>query len=378
MSIKIKQNKTIIILTIIILLSIFLNFNQLGKHSYWIDEEYTSKYASDISNLPETLKNDHHPPLYYLIVHFSTNNYDDKSSLRYTSAIFGVLLVLAVFILSKQLFDENIALFSSFIVAISVYLVIYSQVARMYTLLSLLSLLMTYFFLKYLDSSKKKYLVLFILTGVMAVYTHYLAFSILLFLYLYLIYKTFKDKAGCMWFIKKSLGFVTIFLFFLPWIPQMLHQFKSISGGVWGSESNYFSVYLFYFNPIYFDEGLTIEATVACILFILSLIAIFFTLLHLYKKKHHDVLVFSLIVLLTIFLLAPGILSICGIFYQRYVFFFFPFFVILFSKGLLKNKYLLIVFVSLYCSLMIYLLYNWYYVIPDMYYRWIYFVPGLF
>lgn len=182
------------LLVFILLLGFALRFYNLGTESIWLDE------ASSLKNSITEQKDTGHPPIYYLILGYWVNSFGSSEfSLRFPSLIFGVLSVLTLYYVVKTIFNKNVALLSSFLMSISLFQIVYSQEARSYTLLSLLTLLSVLFFVRIIKRDKKKDYFFYALILILVNYTHYLAILLVIvynFIFYFLV--NFKQKR---WFI---------------------------------------------------------------------------------------------------------------------------------------------------------------------------------
>jgi asparagine N-glycosylation enzyme membrane subunit Stt3 len=161
--------------------------------------------------------------------------------IRLFSAIFGVLCVWAVYLVSKELFNRNVALWSSFVVAVSPFAIQYSQEARMYSMLVFLILMSVYFFLVGLRTNKLKYFIVWGFMMGLSMLTHYMGiiFSSTYFV-AYLFWAGFEQlklysgktlRKKILFFVKNILperkifwGYGVAFLVFLPWLQNFRHH----------------------------------------------------------------------------------------------------------------------------------------------------------
>jgi len=97
---------------------------------------------------------------------------------RLLATLAGLLLILAIFFITKKLFSRNIALLSSFFMTFSYWQIAWSRQARWYTLFTLFFWLSLYFFYQSLYSENKRYLnvVLCTIFTVLSVLTHGLSY----------------------------------------------------------------------------------------------------------------------------------------------------------------------------------------------------------
>jgi mannosyltransferase len=214
-----------------------LRVYRLGAESIWLDEAFTIQTAhGSLSSIVEETSKDVHPPLYYFAIHYWMDLFGDTEfSTRLLSALFGVLSILAIYKLASLLYDRPTGLVAATLLALSRFHIEFAQEARMYTLLSLLSLLSMYFLTK-LFAGRKSRLALagYIASSVLLLYTHVYSIFILAAQNLYwlsLIFisrETFK-RVWKRWLLAQ----VALLLLFLPWLTVLLQQVSRVQKGFW-------------------------------------------------------------------------------------------------------------------------------------------------
>lgn len=230
-----------------ILLAFWLRIHNLDSFSFWTDEGLTplrSGYSvADIfSNrifIQGWLSKDTHPPLFYLLIHFSRKLFGESDfAYRYPSLLAGVLLVPLLFQFGRRLRDRSLGLVVALLTAISPLQIWYAQEARMYTLLVLLAAAASYLLWRALSipdlsgAMLRRYLILYLVSAGLAFYTHYA--SIFLFatqgiFWFYLLRK--RGHARLLW------GMVLIaVLLAVPIIPYTVPRLFT------GAEASYFYV----------------------------------------------------------------------------------------------------------------------------------------
>ncbi len=235
------EKKTILtLLILILLLGSFLRIYNIGNESFWGDESatvYTTQQkASDIIediyttsvHASEYFESGGMPPFYFVIANYWTRLVGlSEAKLRFLSAIFGVISIYIVFLIGKAIFDNRVGLVSALIVSINYLHIQYSQEARPYSLVVLLTLLTVYFIINALKQQKIVYWFAYTLSAVLLIYTHYFGFFILLFEYLYVLifWKTYKRS-----FKNIILSSIGIFILYLPWIPALFRQITESTG----------------------------------------------------------------------------------------------------------------------------------------------------
>jgi uncharacterized membrane protein len=108
----------------------------LGSESLWFDEGFSAQMAES-GSLREWAK-DTHPPLYYALLSAWRHVDGSDAGLRFLCVILAVLTVAVVYATALRLFGPEPALWSALILSAAQLHVVYSQEARMYTLMVLL------------------------------------------------------------------------------------------------------------------------------------------------------------------------------------------------------------------------------------------------
>ncbi|NUO81052.1 glycosyltransferase family 39 protein [candidate division KSB1 bacterium] len=144
---------TAIALVTIVIAAAYLRFAQLGVPSFWVDElnfVYAGKsiVAGEEPRFPSGNLNQR-ARLYAESVALSFRLFGvNEFGARFPSAVFGVLSVVAVFFIARDLFGRNAGLLSAFLLTFSHLCIGWSRLARMYTLFQLLYIIGAYAFYK--------------------------------------------------------------------------------------------------------------------------------------------------------------------------------------------------------------------------------------
>jgi len=173
-----KNNWPIIL---IIILGLGLRLYHLGSQGLWIDEIPTAIAARsnilNIHNLYECIYVDLNPPLYVILLHFWIKLAGTtETSLRLLSVLFGVLSILAIYKVGFLLFNKKVALLAAFFLSISSFHLLHSQELRMYSLLSLLSLMSIYFYWKLLKKPSIEYTIVYLIFTLLLLFSHTFGF----------------------------------------------------------------------------------------------------------------------------------------------------------------------------------------------------------
>lgn len=229
------SHRVILILVSIILIGSFLRIYHLGTESIWFDEA-ASIYGSK-ENLVLVVQSSgrlhNQPPLYFVLLHFWMRLFGTSEiAVRSLSAIFGIISIFVIYQVGCQLFNWRVGLISSFLSAISCYHIYYSQEARAYSLLQLLTLLSFSFFIKVLrtDSRRALHFALLLLTNVCLAYTHPHGLFVIISQNVYFLLLWNRYKRLGFWFLGVLLGTVA---FFSPWIPVLFDRASGIAQNFW-------------------------------------------------------------------------------------------------------------------------------------------------
>ncbi|HET8930469.1 MAG TPA: glycosyltransferase family 39 protein [Acidimicrobiales bacterium] len=108
----------------------------------WLDEALTVNLASQpLHQIPDALRNDGHPPLYYYLLHGWMNLVGTSNvGIRSLAGIFGLLVVPATWLVGRRVGGRTVAWSAAVVVAVMPFTIRYSTENRMYSLVMLLAL----------------------------------------------------------------------------------------------------------------------------------------------------------------------------------------------------------------------------------------------
>lgn len=154
-----------------------LRLHRLGGHDLWLDEAISLHHATTRSIsflLFELPLLDPHPPLYFVVLNYWVGfaGTTTESALRLPSVVFGVAAVPLLFVFVRELYDRRVALLSATILALAPFHVAYSQEARMYTLLTLLTVASMLLFVRLQREFDARTLVGYLSVSALMGYTH--------------------------------------------------------------------------------------------------------------------------------------------------------------------------------------------------------------
>ena len=211
------------VLIVIFLGSLFFRIHNLGVESIWLDEGFSVYFAklslSEIFFTPEG-----NPPLYYSFLHLWTMLFGySEYAIRISSALFGIVSIIMIYMVAKHLFDKETAVLSALLLGLSVVHIEYAQEARTYSLSSLLTLFSMYFFIKLLTINTYKNLIGYVFFSILLMYSHICGFYIIIsqnicFISIFLLFKEDYTLNHKQWI----LGQLILLILFIPWISIFL------------------------------------------------------------------------------------------------------------------------------------------------------------
>ena len=137
-----------------------------------------------------------HPPFYFMFSYLWQEISKNLYFVRLSSLIFGGTSILLTALIVKKLFNEKAAYFAALLMAVSPSHVFYSSVARSYSVAITETVLIIYFFIKFINDKKNTFLLTFLL--ILGIYTHYFFVIMLIVMNLYLI---FQKKISRRWIL---------------------------------------------------------------------------------------------------------------------------------------------------------------------------------
>lgn len=187
--------------------------DELSSVLWWLDLNFLGKLIRAATIEPS-------PPLYFIFLHGWIKLFGGTEFvIRLFSVLMGLLSIIMVYLIGKELINIQAGLGGALMMAISPYHIYHTTYARMYALLLFLVLLSYYSFINLLKKNNRKWLWGYILSTTLSLYTHYSALYAILIqnLYFFIFWKG-HGKLVRLW-IKAQLG---VIFCFLPWLPVFL------------------------------------------------------------------------------------------------------------------------------------------------------------
>ena len=223
---EIRKKIIYVALFCIVILTAFLGLYRINSESLWEDEINTLiKAQGGIWELLSGHLDVANPPVYDLFMHFWIRIFGiSEVAMRLPSIIFGILSVLVIFYLGKELYNEETGLFSAFLLGISQFFISYMQEARSYSLLVLLSLLSCYLFIRFLKEKNNTVGLVYAVTIFIGLYVHYFMIFVIIVqnIFFVLSYKRFEPSIK-KWFLIQTMVMILFSIWFLRIVlPNMV------------------------------------------------------------------------------------------------------------------------------------------------------------
>jgi|SRR3989344_3505638 len=230
----------------IVILSFFLRFYGVtNNYPFWVDEFSTAHQAKlillkGVSVLfDRTYNNEPHNISTYILAALSFKIFGIfESSARLPFVFIGSLIPIALFVVTKKIFDTRAALSTLLLCTFSYYMIVWSRQARGYPLLQLVILLSLYCYVR-LYSTKNR--LLFIMFGVLiflGIITHAFYYIFLMSL---IIHAAVSNWTSLLSFLKNRyipvLIMVLVLMFILIGTPQAIY--RSFETGLIGIHNNF-------------------------------------------------------------------------------------------------------------------------------------------
>jgi 4-amino-4-deoxy-L-arabinose transferase-like glycosyltransferase len=213
----------------------------LGTQSLWLDEALSVIFSRP--NLRALLTilatQDLHPPLYYLVLHFWMRLVGSSEfAVRFVSVAFGLPAIPATFLLGSSLFADStgrkrgfdrgrqVGLIAATLVALSPFLVYYSQEARMYSALATFGVLSSLALWRLHEEPEcRRWRVAYVVFTAGVIYTQYLGGLIVGFQLVYLFAVGTRRPRRA---IVGLLAILATAVTYVPWVPGAILQIRRL------------------------------------------------------------------------------------------------------------------------------------------------------
>ncbi len=198
-----------------------------ARHTwYWLDEGIALGISSQpLASIPEVLRQDASPPLYFLLLHIWTSAFGtSEGQTHLLSLVFSLATIPAAFWAGHSLFGRRTGWACALLAALNPFVAVHANETRMYSLVVLLALVATATFLHAFVYRRRRYLPLFTLSMVLLLYTHNwgLFFGLGAGAALALFVIASDERRSLV--ADAALALVVTAVLYAPWVPTFLHQ----------------------------------------------------------------------------------------------------------------------------------------------------------
>lgn len=329
----------------------FISFSEWSLSNDELSTLYRATYDSLSEVIEKGVLTDNHPALLEIFIYYWKAIFGDSAfAIRFPFVLFGIGSLVYVQKIAALLFNKKTALLASALFATSYLFVLYSQIARPYSMGTFFVLVFAFTaFQLFLQKKQKFTIILFVLSGLLATLSHYLAAFSVFIIYLggLLYWKQIKP-------LHYLLMGLSMLLLFSPHLSITLNHFGHESVG-WlpTPDPSFFGDYLLYlFNDSLFLScaviGLAVvgvflrykqfklEGRKQLLLLLFFLIPLFTT--YIYSIKVGPILQYSILIFSTPFLIILLAALITPLFKEGLIFFLVALFLTVGGNALVKDQ----------------------------------------
>lgn len=241
------MKKNFLLVLFMVLLGLFLRLIFIDKPDGLWNDEYVSWYIASIpygKTFWSAVFAQCHMPFYYLYLKFFIHFFGNSDlMLRLTSVLPGVLSIVSMYFVGKELKDSKAGILCAAITSLSSFLIYFSQEVRFYGLLFLFSSLVLLFTLKLLKEQKLSNIIFFVIFNLLVIFTHTLGFVFVIFNLIFICSAGLEVNAsrqGRLGFLPQQRKFISLWvillLLSLTGLPLLWSIFTTHSQSqFWGS-----------------------------------------------------------------------------------------------------------------------------------------------
>ena len=216
------KNRAMTLLTLLLVLvaGTMLRIYGLDAESMTLDEVYSIRLSENsIPGIISGLKWDAHPPVYFILLHYWVLLFGSGSTVvRLFSVFWGVLAIFLSFRVATLMFHHRVGLWTAALVALSPFLIQYSQQTRAYELFLCLVLVSYYYLIKVVFQypGGRWNRLLYAVSTVAVLYTHVYGLFIFLAQIAFIFLDGFKKREIWRAWIVPGAAIVLLYSFWLP------------------------------------------------------------------------------------------------------------------------------------------------------------------
>lgn len=224
------------LLIAILCVAAVLRVYHIDYFSLWMDEVNTINEANPNYSLSEVYQaildtDGASPPLFFFITHFVFKIFGYTSFvLRMISVIYGIAGVLMIYILGKEILSKRAGLYAAILLTVNYYHLAYSQEARFYAFLFLVTTISFYALIRFIKKPTYLTAIFYGISAALMLYGHFFAMFTLCAQYLILLYFVIKPYSvnRIKFFLYSFISGVTTIVLFLPFTYDFLVKTSEI------------------------------------------------------------------------------------------------------------------------------------------------------
>jgi uncharacterized membrane protein len=222
------NRKEVILLILCLIVGFALRLHTFDRRSLWMDEFHTFNDSRDGLRAQIRFYEENptylHPPLFFIMTHLFSPFTKPERDLRIIPLIFGTLSIPMIYLLARS-FSPSIALLCTVSLTFMTYHISLSQDGRSYSLIMFIAMAGLYFFLRHLNTSRKRYLLLSSLSFSILIHLSYSTIPFIVFSQVFWFYGINEERPRNR-FSSFLLLNGSIFLFCVPWSLFILLNYK--------------------------------------------------------------------------------------------------------------------------------------------------------
>jgi hypothetical protein len=215
-------------------LSVILRTRAIGA-GFWMDEGLSVGIAShDLLDIPNTLRQDGSPPLYYMLLHVWMDAFGSTEARTHVlSLLFATASIPAGLWVGWSLFGRRAGVILMALCGLNAFLTVYAQETRMYALVAFLSILLTGAFIQAFVYRRSRWAPAFGVLLALLLYSHNWGLFVSVAAAVALIPCLPPSGPGRRTFLRDAaIGFGIAAVLYAPWIPSLLFQ-AAHTGAPW-------------------------------------------------------------------------------------------------------------------------------------------------
>ena len=195
-------------------IGILMRIYALYTRDFWFDEAFTYHVAKlPLNQLLGAVLTDNNPPLYYLIIHYILKVSNSEILIRLPSLVFNLAILYFLFKFIHDYINRKAGMIAASLFALSPLAVYLSSTARLHSLAAFFVVIQIWLFFKLIKNLNLKNVVLFILAGILGLYSQYY-FALLFLPFTWIVIQKKTRLTLRYW----TIILFTIGLMFSPWI----------------------------------------------------------------------------------------------------------------------------------------------------------------